>query len=146
VTVINLLTKSLPEAIWKIRDSLPSAAKSLTFDKSFNFSSWVDRRIQLEAEHELALHHEDCSFLCRILTGMPLDGGVLIWPSYWVSYPPLNSAITRLFIVVFKARQARKQNELCLVQWSRFVCSISISYTDAKRFNFRKIMLSRIYI
>jgi len=47
---------------------------------------------------------------------MPLDGGVLIWPSYWVSYPPLNSAITRLFIVVFKARQARKRNELCLVQ------------------------------
>jgi len=33
VTIINLLLKSSPEAIWKIQDSFLSAAKFLTFDK-----------------------------------------------------------------------------------------------------------------
>jgi len=39
----------------------------------------ADEPYGLELEHvKFALHHEDCSSLCSILTSVPLGGGILI--------------------------------------------------------------------
>jgi len=91
-TVVDSLPKwQLSGAIRKIWDSFPPAIRSLTFDETLNFSLRVDHVGPERSRVQLALHNENRSSLCRILTVGPPGGGILIWSNRWASYPLLNA-------------------------------------------------------
>jgi len=78
-----MLPKSLlSEVVWKrIQDLFPPVASPLVFDGSLSFSLRIDL-VEFDVESEtikLALYHEDCFSLCRVLTNVLLDGGTLMW-------------------------------------------------------------------
>jgi len=62
ITVIESLPKLLlSEAIRKIRDSFPPAARPPMFNGSLNFSLRIDLTNRLEARPiKVALHHGNC--------------------------------------------------------------------------------------
>jgi len=102
VIVVNSLPKwQLSGAVWKIWDSFPPAARSLTFNDHLIFHCGLISWIPKEAEYiQFALHNKNYSSLCRILTVESSGGGILNWSNRWASYPLLNE-ITRLSFVIF---------------------------------------------
>lgn len=96
VTVVDLLSKSLLlGVVWKIRVSFPPTAQLLTFNRSLNFSSRIDLAGLMQKQDVGRFPFLESS-LCRILTGVSLDGEILIWSNVWASYS-LNAIITRFF-------------------------------------------------